>query len=706
MTAAIYKFEQGSAEGSSAMVPLLGGKGAFLAWMCEQNAPVPAGFTITTQICSLFQKKPEATMKAIKNDIESRMEWLFKVMGGDTLVSVRSGAPVSMPGMMDTILNVGITETSLEFFMEKMGVVPALDSYRRLQYMLGHIAMGIPAVKFLAAEAVVKEDFGAANLTDIGLKGYEDLLGAYEDIFKRADKVFPQTYDGQLNMAIEAVFKSWNTPRAIAWREEEGIPHDMGTAVTVQAMVFGNLNDQSGTGVLFTRDPQTGENKIMGEYLMNAQGEDVVAGIRTPEKLDTMADKKILLQLKNLAKTFEKAQTDMQDIEFTIENGKLWILQTRRGRRTPKAAIRIAWEMVSENLIPMEKAFDRLSPDIFFDHRQSTLDAEQSEDFTLLGSGLPVCDGIVSGTVAFSSEEAVELSKKGPVILVREETTPDDISGMIAAAGILTQTGGATSHAAVVARSMSKACVVGAKDFKVANNEVIMKDLGAVIVSGDIISIDGSTGQVWKGAANITGGSDSVEAEGFYTFLSEVQKVEILQEGVGLGRQICMAEYMLSGADPETILAEFKSRYPQGGYTLNFSTPDGYFDAGDMEIMEALGPVDWGSVVDRWCDAILNLGPFQDVSVVLPEKKKWSKNYKTIFSKLGIFVITEVFSIQEAVEAQGPVVLSKDIVSVIGQGVLSKVVLGLETQGMVMDVALPTRTKQGILAALYSNKEA
>jgi pyruvate,orthophosphate dikinase len=492
----------------------LGGKGASLVTMCEAGLPVPPGFTIHTGLCNEQRAFREAYLKAKDTDLPAldkqidvwrnnlkaavsvAMEELNLKIGFPPLVSVRSGAPVSMPGMMDTILNVGINDKNLHQWVERIGERPALDSYRRLIQMLGHTAYGIDDAVF---EIQLKEARSTQKVetdAELSVESLKWLIDQYKKVFQAAtQKEFPQKVGEQLWAAIMAVFESWMNPRAIEYRKINNISEDMGTAVTVQAMVFGNMGETSGSGVLFTRNPSTGEPVIMAEYLANAQGEDVVAGIRTPIQLElnylSESSEDWCHELHKLCGKLEAHYRDMVDVEFTVQEGVLYILQSRVGKRSAAAAFKIATDVVAEGLVPtIDTALKRLTVEQYKLMRRPIVDPayKKAPDH----KGLPACPGVAVGIPVFSSQDAVNCT--APCILVTHETTPDDIAGMHKAAGILTQTGGATSHAAVVARAMDKPCIVGC-------TALPLKDLKAWAKSnpGATITLDGGDGRVWIG---------------------------------------------------------------------------------------------------------------------------------------------------------------------------------------------------------------
>ncbi len=463
----VYLFSEGSKE----MADILGGKGAGLAEMTRIGLNVPPGFTISTETCRAFLKNgkmPEGVMDQVESALRTVEKSTGKKFGDPAnplLVSVRSGAPVSMPGMMDTVLNVGLNNETLRGLARKTGNGRfATDAYRRLIQMFGTIVLGINAEQFNDAMNDLKRERRKKQDTELDENDLLDLVSRYNEIYSRMGFEFPENPRDQMEMSIEAVFKSWNSERAKVYRRENDIDEQMGTAVSIVAMVFGNMGNDSATGVAFTRNPNTGEKILFAEYLVNAQGEDVVAGIRTPKHISDMKTElpKAYKSLTDSVDKLEKHYRDMQDIEFTIESGTFYLLQTRSGKRTARAAIRMAREMADEGLIDREEAVMRITPKILDSlmHPQ----VKRTGDEVLLGKGLAASPGAASGQLVFSSERAIELSKqKKPLILVRPETTADDVRGMVVSKAFLTQKGGMTSHAAVVARAMGKPAVVGAE---------------------------------------------------------------------------------------------------------------------------------------------------------------------------------------------------------------------------------------------------
>ncbi len=509
-----YFFGGGKADGNGKMKDDLGGKGAGLAEMTNAGLPVPPGFTIQTEACREYMRH-HGVSQEVNRQMAAALEKLEALQGqqlgkGDNplLVSVRSGAKFSMPGMMDTILNLGLNDRSVEALAKRGNNARfAYDSYRRLIQMFGAVVLEIPKHAFDEVFDAKKKQKKAKLDTDLDAKALKEVIEEYKKVVKKHTKRdFPQDANEQLTMARDAVFRSWQNDRAKHYRRMNNIPDELGTAVNVQAMVFGNLGDTSGTGVGFTRNPATGVKEFYGEFLMNAQGEDVVAGIRTPVPILELQKvmPEVYDQLRDITTRLEKHYRDMQDFEFTIQEGRLYMLQTRNGKRTGRAAVRVAIQMVEENLISKEEAIFRVEPNQLYDFLVPRLD--EKGEVEVLATGLPASPGAAVGQIVFTADEAVEKAghsnKRVPVILVRAETTPEDIHGMEVAAGILTSRGGMTSHAAVVTRGMGKCCVAGAGDIQVDEKAREMRVKGQVFKGGDWISLDGTTGRVIKGKLN------------------------------------------------------------------------------------------------------------------------------------------------------------------------------------------------------------
>jgi pyruvate,orthophosphate dikinase len=521
MTKWVYRFGDGAAEGRADMKNLLGGKGAGLAEMSNLGLPVPPGFTITTEVCTYFYAHGKSYPAELKDQVADGLAALERSLGarfGDAnnplLVSVRSGARVSMPGMMDTVLNLGLNDQAVAGLARRSGDERfAYDSYRRFIQMYGQVVLGVDHHHFEDLIENHKLETGASLDTDLSAEDWRTVVSGFQDVVSQEyGHPFPQDPEEQLWGAIGAVFGSWMNSRAVTYRRLHDIPADWGTAVNVQAMVFGNMGPDCATGVAFTRDPSTGANAFYGEFLVNAQGEDVVAGIRTPQHL-TIAGKEannsalpameevmpeVLTELHKVRRTLEDHYRDMQDIEFTVQRGKLWMLQTRTGKRTAQAALKIAVSLVEEGVIDREEAIRRVEPGSLDQLLHPMLDP--SAKTTVLARGLPASPGAASGKVVFSADEAEAFAARGEaVILVRIETSPEDIHGMHAARGVLTTRGGMTSHAAVVARGMGRPCVAGAGDLRIDYEARTMAARATLVKAGDIITIDGSTGEVMVG---------------------------------------------------------------------------------------------------------------------------------------------------------------------------------------------------------------
>ncbi len=505
MTKYVYLFKEADGDRKD----LFGGKGANLAKMTSWGMPVPQGFTITTEACTKYYEDGEKIADSIVEEIFDALAKVEADAGkkfGDEknpfLVSVRSGARASMPGMMDTILNLGLNDVSVKGLAAKTGNPRfAYDCYRRFIQMFSDVVMGTPKSEFEKIIDKVKEEKGVKSDTELTADDLQQLIKLFKEVyFKHQGKEFPQDPKVQLIEAVKAVFRSWDNPRAIVYRRMNDIPGSWGTAVNVQSMVFGNMGETSGTGVAFTRDPSTGEKKLYGEYLMNAQGEDVVAGIRTPMTIDHLAqtNKAVYDQFVAIADKLEKANKDMQDMEFTIEEGRLYMLQTRNGKRTARAAIKIACDLVQEGMITEKEALLKIEPKQLDALLHPQFEAKALKKANAIATGLPASPGAACGKISFTAEEAVERSNKGEkVVLVRLETSPEDIEGMYAAEGILTVRGGMTSHAAVVARGMGACCVAGCGDIKIDEEKRVIYVGGKQYTDQDYISLDGSTGKVY-----------------------------------------------------------------------------------------------------------------------------------------------------------------------------------------------------------------
>ena len=511
----VYLFGTDQSEGDKEMRNLLGGKGANLAEMAQLGLPVPAGFTITTEVCTYYYNHDQTYPSELKDQVERAIAEVEKTMDmrfGDAanplLLSVRSGARVSMPGMMETVLNLGLNDEIVQGLIEQSGDPRfCYDVYRRFVQMYGDVVMGLrpedekETDPFEALLDAKKHARGVTLDSELSAEDLRELVAEFKaEIAKRLDREFPEDPHEQLWNAIGAVFGSWQGQRAIRYREIEGIPHDWGTAVNVQSMVYGNMGDDCATGVAFTRNPSTGEKHLYGEFLINAQGEDVVAGTRTPQPLSELSSRmpQVYEQFQAICDQLEPHYRDMQDVEFTVQKGKLWMLQTRNGKRTGAAAVQIAVDMAAEGLISQEEALLRVTPDQLDQLLHPTFDDASPKD--VIAEGLPASPGAATGQVVFNSEEAETQAAAGQqVILVRQETSPEDIGGMDAAQGILTARGGASSHAALVARGMGKCCVAGCESIAIDYHQELFTANGKTVKKGDWISIDGSSGQVMLG---------------------------------------------------------------------------------------------------------------------------------------------------------------------------------------------------------------
>lgn len=577
----VYFFSAGDTDGNASMKNILGGKGANLAEMTTLGIPVPPGFTISTEVCTQFYevggKLPDNVRPLVQEamaKIEQKIGKKFGDVKNPLLVSVRSGARASMPGMMDTILNLGLNDQTVEgLAISSDNPRFAWDSYRRFIQMYSDVVMGMNSSLLEVTLEDLKSEKKIHLDTELDVDDLKVLVKKFKDLVQQmTGRAFPADPWEQLWGSITAVFHSWNTPRAITYRDLHDIPASWGTAVNVQAMVFGNMGNDSATGVAFTRNPSTGEKAFYGEFLINAQGEDVVAGIRTPQPLTKVSalesGVKSLEELMpeaygQLVKIYQNLEThyhDMQDIEFTIEKNKLWMLQTRNGKRTAKAALKIACDMIDEKLITESEALLRLDPSSLDQLLHPTLDPKTAK--TVLAKGLPASPGGVHGQIVFTSEEAVEWKEKGKkVILVRVETSPEDIAGMVAAQGILTTRGGMTSHAAVVARGMGKCCVAGCGEAEVDGKNETLKAKGYVLKKGDVITLDGSTGEVFLGEVKTIEPQLDETFERVMKLADSVRRMKVRTnadtphdaktarnygaEGIGL----CRTEHMFFGAD-------------------------------------------------------------------------------------------------------------------------------------------------------------
>ncbi len=589
-TKLIYFFGNGSAEGKSAMKDLLGGKGANLAEMTNLGVPVPPGFTISTEVCKSFYENNRNYPEELEGQIKTNLKKLEQIMGkklGDAkdplLVSVRSGAAVSMPGMMDTILNLGMNDKAVIGLAEvTQNERFAWDAYRRFIQMFGNVAMGLDINVFENILADMKKSKKVELDTDLDAGDLQQLVDKYKKAYKaKLKKAFPQDPIEQLHAAIDAVFGSWNNEKAIKYRKLNNITGLLGTAVNVQSMVFGNFGDDSGTGVCFSRDPSTGKKVFYGEFLMNAQGEDVVAGIRTPETITSLKKKnaKAYKQLVEIKDKLENHYHDMQDMEFTIQQGELFILQTRNGKRTGPAALKCAVDMVKEKLITKEEAIFRVTPGQLDQLFHPMINPKTKSSLNVIAKGLNASPGAAAGQIVFTAEDAEDWAKDGKkVLLVRQETSPEDIGGMDAAQGILTSTGGMTSHAAVVARGMGTPCVAGCKEVVVSGKS--MKVGAKKYKEGDLITIDGTTGEVFEGEVELI---NPVVTRDLATFLGWADEIrhKAVREGIkGKGF------FVRTNAD-QPADAKVARNFGAEGIGL-CRTEHMFFDAGKLEIFQEM----------------------------------------------------------------------------------------------------------------------
>lgn len=529
----IYSFEEGCA-GDKA---LLGGKGANLGEMINLGLPVPSGFTITTESCIEYLENPYFFESSLKEDVLKAVTELEEktgkyFSGNDSallLVSVRSGAKFSMPGMMDTILNLGLNDLRTQTLAEQTNADFAYNCYRRLLQMFADVVYGISKDEFDDLLGYFEKNAGK-QAKDFTLEEHQALIDQYKQLYREHHQTFPQSSKEQLYAAIKAVFKSWNNPRAQVYRNLNDIPHDLGTAVNVQAMVFGNSDQASGTGVVFTRNPASGEHQLFGEFLLNAQGEDVVAGIRTPEPIAALetALPKAYAAFQDYAKILENHYKDMQDIEFTIEKGKLYILQTRNGKRTAKASLKIALDLVDEGIISKKEALQRVSPATISQLIHPVFEEKALQDAPFLAQGLPASPGAATGEIVFTAERAKDYHSLGKkVILVRQETSPEDIEGMVVSQAIVTSQGGMTSHAAVVARGMGTCCVAGCSELTISEDSKTVSCGNLVLTEGDVISVDGSSGRIYSGEIPTVLVENDQELQRLLSWADEVAQLKV-----------------------------------------------------------------------------------------------------------------------------------------------------------------------------------
>ena len=568
----IYGFANGKADGRAGMKSLLGGKGANLAEMTNLGIPVPPGLTITTEACLKFYDLGKRWPDGLEQELQQKVRWLERVTNkgfGDPknplLVSVRSGAAVSMPGMMDTILNLGLNDETAKGLAAKTSNPRfTYDAYRRFIQMFGNVVLEVEHKRFEGILVSKKAKYRVSQDSELPAEALEELVAEFKALIRQDARVaFPEEPVQQLRLAINAVFSSWNNERAITYRKLSNIPDSLGTAVTVQSMVFGNMGSSSMTGVCFTRNPSNGENRFYGEYLVNAQGEDVVAGIRTPLPIDRLkhASPEIYRKLEGLGRKLERTFRDIQDLEFTVEEGRLYMLQCRSGKRTALAAVTIVTQLVKEGLISKDEAILRITPSHIDQLLHPTIDPKAKVH--VIAKGLPASPGAAVGRVVFTAHRAVELAEESGerVVLVREETSPEDIAGMAAAQGILTARGGMTSHAAVVGRGMGKCCVVGCSDIVVREHEGRFEVGGSVIKEGDFISLNGTTGEVMLGQVplvqpqltgsfkQVLGWADQARRLGVRTNGDTPQDARVAREFGAEGIGLCRTEHMFFGEE-------------------------------------------------------------------------------------------------------------------------------------------------------------
>jgi pyruvate,orthophosphate dikinase len=570
----VYRFD----EGNAGMKNLLGGKGANLAEMTNIGLPVPPGFIVTTEACKEFYRQgrrlPDGLMDEIREHVQLLEQKLGKVLGdkeNPLLVSVRSGAPVSMPGMMDTVLNLGLNNHTVEGLARSTGDERfALDCYRRFIGMFGDVVMHVEHYQFESVLQAQKDRRGVRHDHQLTAADWQEVIARYKGLIEtETRRPFPQDPLEQLTMAVRAVFDSWYNDRAVVYRKIHRIPDDLGTAVNIQAMVFGNMGEDSGSGVAFTRNPSTGAREIYGEYLTNVQGEDVVGGIRTPKPIEDLAADlpEVYARFRDICELLDRHYRNMQDIEFTIERGRLYILQTRNGKRTVQAAVRIAVDMVDEGLISREEAVVRVEPEQLDHLLHRHIDPQAK--LKVIATGLPASPGSAAGKAVFDADTAEKMAQEGEkVILVRNETTPDDIHGIVAAQGILTSRGGMTSHAAVVARGMGKPCVCGCEAIRIEGREPVFNVNDITVREGDLISIDGGTGRVILGEAPMLDPELSPEFQRLLEWADEIRTLAVrgnadtpadaakAREFGALGIGLCRTEHMFMGADRLPIMQQ------------------------------------------------------------------------------------------------------------------------------------------------------
>jgi pyruvate,orthophosphate dikinase len=684
----VQLFRFGNAvDGNAMMKNLLGGKGANLAEMSGIGIPVPSGFTIPCTASVNYKKYRDsaphlsAFLTSLWGQLSAGSEYLTHCSGHTPLVSVRSGSRVSMPGMMDTILNVGITMETLPFWKEKLGERTALDSYRRLIQMYGSVALGIPMEEFDKIFQRLKYVYNVSLDVELSASALDELVVNYLGLVGAHGHEFPDTFEDQLRGAVISVFRSWDNPRAIEYRKINGIPEEWGTAVNVQSMVFGNLNDQSATGVVFTRCPSTGKSSPTGEYLVNAQGEDVVAGIRTPDPIEQMFNwnPAVTAKLLGLLEKLELHYKDMQDVEFTVQSGDLYILQTRNGKRSAKAAFKIAHDLAEEGVISRQEALSRVNHSMLLASMQSEVDTSFSTPPHL--TGIAAGGGIVSGVIVLSSPAAVNCTS--PCVLVTNETNPNDIAGMNASVGILTATGGLTSHAAVVARGMNKTCVVGATALTFKQSFTKLVQVGNLTFKeGDKVTIDGATGNVWFGidVPILPAGATSEARTMAKWQLAMSGAVERLDVSSDMGEQE-MADLVLDVATPALYVdtAVFESNGLDGLEKLGsaLAKVSGVSIVVDLSPMTTLlPPVDslfismFGGkepphTLSKKLAAIAKWDAMTKARVILIAPEGAGFTLPESLKKAGVRIIGAVSTVSDLFSAAGPVRVSPSVLSTV-----------------------------------------
>lgn len=686
----IYQFGNGKAVGNSSMKDLLGGKGANLAEMSKLGIPVPPGFTIPCSVSVEYNKaQPHKSsgpiVEAVAVAVTQGLYALEAEFGYMPLVSVRSGARVSMPGMMDTILNVGITSKTLPMWVEMLGQRAALDSYRRLIQMYASVAIGLDSHLFDKALEEVKQSAGVTVDSELNEDHLNRVLFKYMKIVEEGcGEKFPDTLEEQVMGATLAVFDSWNNPRAIEYRKIHGYPHDWGTAVSIQSMVFGNMNNDSATGVVFTRNPSTGEKARSGEYLVNAQGEDVVAGIRTPEDFLGLYDwnSELYDEITEVLRVLEEHYKDMQDVEFTVQSGKLYILQTRNGKRAAKAAFKIAYDMALEGLVTKKEASERISKATVIAAMQDTIDPKFKVPANF--SGIAAGGGVVTGVAVFSSANAINCTE--PCILIRKETDPNDIAGMNKAVGILTATGGMTSHAAVVARGMNKTCVVGATAINMEGEQGFWyDDSGHYVLPGYQVTLDGATGRVWVGVdVPVIAGGETKEMKQVVSWglVGEVPERISFSSDMGvdgmmgvLDSVVCGTIYvdtaLLECPDAEGVSHDVTSMMGRlgaslGGFggkiILDLDCLDTHIEPHDASLFTMFGEApDRYSAMEKAHD-IVKWGWVDCTNIVAITRDDTAAEY---LRNMGVSVAGEVKTFADLINSNGPMRVSSGVVSAV-----------------------------------------